>query len=172
MVYFQCELCFETLKKKQIEGHYQFRCRNAHSFSCLTCYTNFTRETIGAHTSCVSEDQKYKSTDKKFQNSLTQKSQANGTNGTEKNKAASILKKIEESLLNDEDIKELKWSGFRKTAFMLFSKLNIKELKVSELNRYLMKIYVQAKKDDTIDQDDFKKALLKKIKGDERFNIK
>ena len=60
MVYFQCETCVETLKKKQVENHYKHQCKNAHHFRCITCQKVFDRETIKAHTSCISEDEKYK----------------------------------------------------------------------------------------------------------------
>jgi cell growth-regulating nucleolar protein len=179
MVCFQCDICVETLKKKQVETHFQFRCRNAYSFSCLTCWKVFDRETIKEHTSCVSEDQKYKSTDKKFVNDQNSKPQANGntnalkTNGNVGNpKYTNIISKIEEKLLNDEEIKEITWSGFKKTALKLFEKINLKELKISELTRYLMKIFVQCKKDDTVDQEEFKKLLIKKIKESDRLIIK
>ena len=60
MVYFQCETCIETLKKKQVENHYTHQCKNAQYFRCITCHKLFDRETIKAHTSCMSEDEKHK----------------------------------------------------------------------------------------------------------------
>ena len=64
MVYFQCEKCISTLKKKQVEHHYTHECRDATSFICISCHQKFNRETIKAHTSCISEDEKYKKGDK------------------------------------------------------------------------------------------------------------
>ena len=60
MVYFQCETCCETLKKKQVENHYLHQCRNSTHFMCLSCQGLFDRTTIKAHTSCITEDEKYK----------------------------------------------------------------------------------------------------------------
>jgi len=127
----------------------------------------------------VSEDQKYKSTDKKFVNNQNSKPQGNGnahaskTNGNvSKTNYTNIVSKIEDKLLNDEDIKDITWSGFKKTALKLFGKIRVKELKVNELSRYLMKIFVQSKKDDSIDQEEFKKLLIKKIKESDRLIIK
>ena len=181
MVCFQCDICVETLKKKQVETHYQFRCRNAYTFSCLTCWQIFDRNTIKDHIACVSEDQKYKSTDKKFKieaNSGPNKSNTNGTgngNGNKlngnKNDFSKIKTKIDENLIN-EDVEGLSWSGFKKTSLKLFSKLNIKELKTTELVRYLMKIYINTKNDGTIEPEDFKKILSRKLKEDSRFIIK
>ena len=149
MVYFQCENCCETLKKKQVEPHYQFRCRMSHSFSCLTCGKVFDRQAIVAHTSCVTEDQKYKSTDKKF---MAQGKNKNGnhknTNGDVKNFNSNETSNIGDAkiLADHEKIKDLTWSGYKKTALKLLKNLEIKQLKVGELTRYLIKIYLNAKK--------------------------
>ena len=173
MVCFQCDICVETLKKKQVEIHYQFRCRNAYSFSCLTCWQIFDRNTVKDHTSCVSEDQKYKSTDKKFQNGnkINGQNCKPNTNGETLNGKEKIKPIIDETVMN-EDVQGLKWSGFKKTVLKLFTKLNLKELKTTELVRYLMKIFINTKKDETIEPEDFKKMFFTKLKLDARFVFK
>jgi cell growth-regulating nucleolar protein len=57
MVTFVCESCNETLKKNQVEKHGQ-RCRQCR-VTCVDCSRTFTLGEYGAHTSCVSEAEKY-----------------------------------------------------------------------------------------------------------------
>lgn len=54
---FVCDVCQETLKKAKLDSHKQ-RCRNA-SFSCIDCYKSFKGDTYRAHTSCITEVEKY-----------------------------------------------------------------------------------------------------------------
>lgn len=54
---FVCDYCQETLKKAKLDQHTQ-RCRNA-SFSCIDCYKTFKGTEYRAHTSCITEVQKY-----------------------------------------------------------------------------------------------------------------
>lgn len=54
MVSFACEACAEVLPKKKLDFH---RCRNG--FTCLDCNKTFFSTDYQAHTSCVSEDQRY-----------------------------------------------------------------------------------------------------------------
>ncbi|CAM9449539.1 unnamed protein product [Laminaria digitata] len=58
MVYFVCESCNETLKKAQVERHL-YSCKNCWGVTCVDCNFTFEGESFRAHTSCVSEDQKY-----------------------------------------------------------------------------------------------------------------
>ena len=81
MVYFQCETCCETLKKKQVENHYLHQCRNATHFMCLSCQGLFDRNTIKAHTSCISEDEKYKKGDNLVYDSEKKVLQMDGGDG-------------------------------------------------------------------------------------------
>ncbi|CAM9730895.1 unnamed protein product [Ascophyllum nodosum] len=48
----------QTLKKAQVERHV-FSCRNCWGVTCVDCNFTFEGESFRAHTSCVSEDQKY-----------------------------------------------------------------------------------------------------------------
>ncbi|KAJ3105316.1 hypothetical protein HDU97_008213 [Phlyctochytrium planicorne] len=57
MVSFVCDYCQETLKKAKLDQHAQ-RCRNA-QFSCIDCSTTFQGTNYRAHTSCISEAEKY-----------------------------------------------------------------------------------------------------------------
>lgn len=60
MVSFVCDTCQETLKKAKLEPHTQ-RCRQA-VFSCIDCSVTFQGTAWKAHTSCITEVQKYQKT--------------------------------------------------------------------------------------------------------------
>ncbi|KAJ9634594.1 hypothetical protein H2199_008877 [Coniosporium tulheliwenetii] len=57
MVSFQCEGCGDVFTKKKLDPH-RNQCHHA-SFTCIDCMTNFQGTTYRAHTSCISEAQKY-----------------------------------------------------------------------------------------------------------------
>ncbi|KAJ3022630.1 hypothetical protein HKX48_005692 [Thoreauomyces humboldtii] len=57
MVSFVCESCQETLKKPKLEQH-TYRCQYA-QFSCIDCSKTFQGTEYRAHTSCISEAEKY-----------------------------------------------------------------------------------------------------------------
>ncbi|BGP57454.1 hypothetical protein JCM8202_002011 [Rhodotorula sphaerocarpa] len=57
MVSFSCESCCEILKKPKLDAHAQ-RCRGA-QFTCIDCNTTFEGTSYRAHTSCVTEEQRY-----------------------------------------------------------------------------------------------------------------
>ena len=57
MVWFQCEDCGETLKKPKLAKHI-WQC-SATRFSCIDCMLVFDRQGAMAHTSCVTEKEKY-----------------------------------------------------------------------------------------------------------------
>ena len=58
MVFFVCEGCNETVKKNQVEKHVA-RCRNCFAVSCVHCQNTFYGDDYAAHTSCISEAEKY-----------------------------------------------------------------------------------------------------------------
>lgn len=58
MVFFVCEGCNETLKKNKVDAH-AARCRSCWAVSCVDCTTVFEGNDYAAHTSCISEAQKY-----------------------------------------------------------------------------------------------------------------
>ncbi|KAI8354338.1 hypothetical protein B0O80DRAFT_450826 [Mortierella sp. GBAus27b] len=57
MVSFVCDTCQETLKKPKLDQHFN-RCPYA-QFSCIDCSVSFQGTDYRAHTSCVSEAEKY-----------------------------------------------------------------------------------------------------------------
>ncbi|KAH9844484.1 cell growth-regulating nucleolar protein-like [Teratosphaeria destructans] len=57
MVSFQCEGCGDVLTKKKLDQH-RNQCYGC-SFSCLDCMVHFNGTEYRAHTSCISEAQKY-----------------------------------------------------------------------------------------------------------------
>lgn len=58
MVFFVCEHCNATLKKNQVDKHVG-QCRNCWGVTCVDCSVTFTGDDFRAHTSCISEAQKY-----------------------------------------------------------------------------------------------------------------
>ena len=54
---FTCDHCQETLKKAQLEKH-AMKCRPP-CFSCIDCYKTFRGNDYKAHTSCITEVEKY-----------------------------------------------------------------------------------------------------------------
>lgn len=61
MVYFECQKCNESLKKPKVAKHLM-SC-GSHYITCIDCSTVFGWDTWEAHTSCVSEAQKYQGKD-------------------------------------------------------------------------------------------------------------
>ncbi|KAK2629043.1 hypothetical protein QTJ16_002146 [Diplocarpon rosae] len=57
MVSFSCENCGDVLTKKKLDSH-RSQCYGA-SFTCLDCMVHFHGTEYRAHTSCISEAQKY-----------------------------------------------------------------------------------------------------------------
>ncbi|KAI6658011.1 Cell growth-regulating nucleolar protein-like [Oopsacas minuta] len=58
MVVFACNNCGDSLKKNQVERH-ALQSRGCNSFSCMDCCKDFNLQSYKAHTSCVSEAQRY-----------------------------------------------------------------------------------------------------------------
>ena len=143
MVYFQCETCISTLKKKQVEHHYLHECRNAHYFICITCQQRFDRETIKAHTSCISEDEKYKKGDKMVK----------------KQNVANKEKKIVPC-----DIQTLKWSGFKKTSKIILMSYENYKCDIDKLIEQLAIVFAKNHDDiaENVDVKKMKQVLLDK----------
>ena len=59
MVSFYCDACGETVKKNQVEKHYQTKCPACNVLCCLDCGKNFHGDDYKDHTSCISEAEKY-----------------------------------------------------------------------------------------------------------------
>lgn len=157
MVYFQCELCIQTLKKKQVERHYSAECRQSHKFSCLTCYQIFDRATIVSHTSCISEEEKYQKGDLMA-------------------KKANNLKFKQENLVDNSkevDFSKVKWSGVRKTAKNLLKLVNIKKLPIEKLVYELSASYARYKQADieAVDSGRLRSILLEKVEENSKFQL-
>ena len=58
MVFFVCEGCNESLKKNQVDKHAS-RCHNCYAVTCVDCNVTFYGDDFRAHTSCISEAEKY-----------------------------------------------------------------------------------------------------------------
>ena len=138
MVYFQCEQCLETLKKKQVENHYLHQCKNAHLFTCITCHKSFDRETIKGHTSCISEDEKYKKGDKMVKK----------TNFVNKEKKIVPC-----------DIQNMKWHGFKKTSKIILMSYENYKCDIDKLIEKLAIIFAK-EHDDIPDNVDIKKMKI------------
>ena len=61
MVFFSCEGCNESLKKNQVDSH-AARCKSCWAVSCVDCSVVFPGDDYRAHTSCVSEAERYEKT--------------------------------------------------------------------------------------------------------------
>ncbi|XP_052100948.1 cell growth-regulating nucleolar protein-like [Mytilus californianus] len=59
MVVFTCSQCNESLKKNQVEKHFQTRCRNCNMISCVDCGKDFWGDSYVEHIKCISEEEKY-----------------------------------------------------------------------------------------------------------------
>ena len=138
MVYFQCEHCLEILKKKQVENHYLHQCKNAHYFTCITCHISFDRETIKGHTSCISEDEKYKKGDKMV-------------------KKPNFVNK--EKKIVPCDIQTLKWHGFKKTSKIILMSYENYKCDIDKLVEKLAIIFAK-EHDDIPDNVDIKKMKI------------
>jgi len=58
MVFFVCEGCNETLKKNQVDKH-AGHCLSCWAVTCVDCNVTFPGDEYRAHTSCISEAQRY-----------------------------------------------------------------------------------------------------------------
>ena len=58
MVFFVCEACNESLKKNKVETH-RWSCRGCWVLTCVDCSKQFAGDEYMAHTSCMSEAQRY-----------------------------------------------------------------------------------------------------------------
>ncbi|XP_037090267.1 cell growth-regulating nucleolar protein-like [Pollicipes pollicipes] len=59
MVVFACNACGASIKKNQVEKHYQQQCRRCESLSCMDCGKDFWGEEYKHHNKCITEDEKY-----------------------------------------------------------------------------------------------------------------
>lgn len=150
MVNFECSHCIKTLKKKQVEPHYMYECRNSHNFCCLTCYQNFDRDTVKGHISCVTEEEKY-------------------TKGDNTKKANMI--NIAKAEVQKYNIEALEWAGFRNTSKKILMGHDNYKLPMKELFDKLSIVYANSKgvEKEDVCQDLVKKQTLKRLEKDNKF---
>ena len=58
MAFFVCEGCNETLKRAHVDKHW-WSCRACTAVTCVDCNVTFTGDDYLAHTTCISEAEKY-----------------------------------------------------------------------------------------------------------------
>ena len=109
MVYFTCDICGESLKKKQVEKHYQTSCPNAWSFTCIDCNKVFEGCSYMGHTSCVTETERYAG--KYLAAKAEQKKLSKNKNPTINEKA----KEEKKLLVKDYLINGKEWMGWKRT---------------------------------------------------------
>eukprot|EP00826_Nyctotherus_ovalis_P059955 TRINITY_DN8383_c0_g3_i1.p1 TRINITY_DN8383_c0_g3~~TRINITY_DN8383_c0_g3_i1.p1 ORF type:complete len:193 (-),score=48.93 TRINITY_DN8383_c0_g3_i1:20-598(-) len=113
MVYFTCNVCGESLKKKQVDKHCQTSCPSAWYFTCIDCNKTFEGFSYAEHTSCVTETERYagkylnaKAEQKKLSTSATNPNSANG----KKEEVKKPKTKERTYLVNDTE-----WMGWKRT---------------------------------------------------------
>ncbi|XP_055626090.1 uncharacterized protein C16C10.8 [Toxorhynchites rutilus septentrionalis] len=62
MVFFICNHCGESMKKQVVEKH-GWKCKRELNVSCMDCQKDFTGNAYDAHTSCITEAEKYSGKD-------------------------------------------------------------------------------------------------------------
>jgi len=156
MVTFQCQICIQTLKKKQIERHFQFECRNTNGFECLTCWKTFDRKSVKGHISCTSEEEMYQK-------------------GDQNKKPVIVHRQISDNKDNPKLNKfdDLTWSGIRKTVKKVLLRSEYFKCDIEKLIQTLTEIYSRFKKVnmDNVDSDLLKKSLLNKLESENKFVI-
>ncbi|KAL4949909.1 hypothetical protein BDW69DRAFT_173341 [Aspergillus filifer] len=83
MVSFSCEGCGDVLTKKKLDPH-RNQCRGA-TFTCIDCMTHFQGTSYRAHTSCMSEAQKYQGALYKEKPTKNGRKNNNNNNGNKNN---------------------------------------------------------------------------------------
>jgi hypothetical protein len=155
MVYFQCEQCVQTFKKKQLEAHYTYQCRGASTFSCLTCFNVFDRTNVKSHISCVSEEEKYQKGDSNYQ---------------KKPVNFPTPKHIGKKDIKPEDYT---WKGIRKTTRVVLTDCEHHKQDMKKLVEFLAAIYAN-KMDvgvDEVNTDMLKKHILDRLVENNKFVV-
>eukprot|EP00124_Ichthyophonus_hoferi_P004045 Ihof_evm5s402 gene=Ihof_evmTU5s402 len=146
MVTFMCDGCSESLKKNKVDSHYA--CRNA-TLSCIDCNKTFTKQTYAAHTSCVTEAERYQGALYKGLSSKQVKKQSQQQSWLENVRAAlengtatdSKLRNILEKLADYENIPR------KKAKFVNFcgNSMGVRDTKLIEqvFDEYINKAFTQ-----------------------------
>lgn len=147
MVTFNCEVCNDTVPKKNTEKHY-YRCPNAY-YTCIDCSKTFDDGvSYQKHTQCISEDEKY-------QKALYKGKKQNKNNQQQPPQPKKQAEQAVEPVAKEtkKEPKEKKASKEKSTKF---------ELKKGESLYKIMK---------SMKDKDAKKELLKKLIVDESGNL-
>lgn len=107
MVTFNCEVCNDTVPKKNTEKHY-YRCPNAY-YTCIDCSKTFDDGvSYKQHTQCISEDEKYQKALYKGKKKQNQKQNQNQNQNQKKQKQTTVTE--EKKPAEKETKKEVKKS--------------------------------------------------------------
>lgn len=134
MVYFECQKCNESLKKPKVAKHLQ-HC-NSGFVSCIDCSKVFAWNEWEAHTSCMSESQKYQGKDyqaKEKENKGAKKQDAWTDNVRERINDPSIAPHIRsnlEKLMIHDNIprKQKPFANFVKNSLKIWNEKQINEI--------------------------------------------
>ncbi|XP_070541035.1 cell growth-regulating nucleolar protein-like isoform X2 [Ptychodera flava] len=94
MVFFNCNACGQTVKKNQVEKHYQTKCPQCEVLSCLDCGKEFYGDEYNSHIRCITEDEKYGNMEEKASAGKLSKGEVKQANWLEKVKQASEAEKL------------------------------------------------------------------------------
>ena len=125
MVFFICQVCNESLKKNKVEQHANQTCKHAYYFACMDCARVFNTQTYKAHTTCISEAEKYQGqfyTEKNQKGTHKQKKWTDALMETlEKANAQAQLKPYVQKLAAYDNVprKKIKFVNFCKNSFNL-----------------------------------------------------
>jgi len=135
MVSFICDACGNTVKKTQVEKHYTTVCRNCSVLSCLDCGVDFPGDAYLAHTSCVTEAEKYQghlyqAKDKENKGETKQKEWLKSVQGTSSQttdpKLRNLLKKL--SAYSNIPRKKKKFDNFCKNSVNVYDAKTLDQL--------------------------------------------
>ena len=59
MVSFICDVCGDTLRKKQVDKHCSYVCRTAWELRCIECGMKFEGDEYKKHNECMTEVEKF-----------------------------------------------------------------------------------------------------------------
>jgi hypothetical protein len=145
-------------KETTREAFFSVECRSAYKFSCLTCYKVFDRESVKAHISCVTEEEKYQKGDANYKTKKTN-TQNNGVNA---NKAKKDMKP-----------EDYEWKGIRKTCRLVLADCENMKMEIKKFAEFLANIY--ANKNETsvedVNADMLKRSILDKLEDNSKFVI-
>lgn len=153
MVYFTCDVCGESVKKKQIEKHCQTKCRNAWNFTCMDCNKVFSGYDYEKHTSCVSETERYagKFLSAKAEQKKTEQKALYKDEETKETSSPAEAKNFK-YLINGNE-----WMGWKRTIRHVLQDQTSKSMKIEDLWKIIRETYMGSK--------NYKEGEKTKIRG-------